>query len=206
MSDLTVEPLTVTIGELTDVPAPGDPIRSQIINELAGRVVQRFASKAALDAQWPTAPNGSVAVTLDTSTLWLRRSATWLPLPTAPQVTTAPLSGTLNGPGPIALGGTTVTAVPYPRRLLVTAMVNFGGTPSTASAFTATLTLPDSSTIIVGGPGTSTASIAATSIDLAANMAGAFNMTGGRSLGSDVATVYADTRLNKLSIAAWPIL
>lgn len=36
-----------------------------------------FASKAELDAQWSTAPNGAHAVTLDTGYVWERRAGAW---------------------------------------------------------------------------------------------------------------------------------
>jgi hypothetical protein len=38
---------------------------------------QVFASKAELDAQWPAAPNGAHAVTLDTGYVWERRAGAW---------------------------------------------------------------------------------------------------------------------------------
>lgn len=65
----------ITVGELTDVPAPGSPIASAWAQEASNRVVQRFANKAALDA-WAAA-NGSVAVTLDTNRLYLRIAGVW---------------------------------------------------------------------------------------------------------------------------------
>src|SRR5262245_52957510 len=67
--------MPTTIGELTNVPAPGDPIRSQIIQDLSSRVVQRFASLAALQAQWASAPNGARALPLDTFRPYTKRAA-----------------------------------------------------------------------------------------------------------------------------------
>ena len=64
----------ITVGELVDVPAPGSPIASQWAQEISNRVVQRFATKAALDA-WAAA-NGSVGVTADNG-VWLRAAGVW---------------------------------------------------------------------------------------------------------------------------------
>lgn len=49
-------------------------------NEIRDRTRQIFATAAELNAQWPGAPNGSMAVTLDTYTVWMRRAATWTPV------------------------------------------------------------------------------------------------------------------------------
>jgi len=65
----------VTIGELTDVPAPGSPIASQWAQEVSHRVIQRFANKAALDA-W-AAGNGAMAITLDNGVLYKRVTGGW---------------------------------------------------------------------------------------------------------------------------------
>ena len=40
----------VTIGELTDVPAPGSPIASQWAQEVSGRIIHRFGTVAAMNA------------------------------------------------------------------------------------------------------------------------------------------------------------
>lgn len=69
----------ITVGELTDVPAPGSPIASAWSQEVSNRVVQRFATKTALDT-WAAAA-GSLAVTLDTNTLWQRVAGVWLQKP-----------------------------------------------------------------------------------------------------------------------------
>jgi hypothetical protein len=75
---LAVAPLAanppVTIGELTDVPAPGSAIASAWAQEVTNRIVHRFATKAALDA-WAAA-NGSVGVTADNG-VWLRVAGAW---------------------------------------------------------------------------------------------------------------------------------
>jgi len=67
----------ITIGELADVPAPGSPIASAWAQEISNRVVQRFATKAALDT-WAAA-NGSRAFTVDTGLLWTRVAGAWVP-------------------------------------------------------------------------------------------------------------------------------
>ncbi len=69
----------ITIGELTDVPAPGSAIASAWAQEVSGRVVQRFANLTALNT-W-AADNGSVAITLDLNLLWRRVAGAWRPFP-----------------------------------------------------------------------------------------------------------------------------
>jgi len=49
----------ITVGELTDVPAPESPINAQFHQEVANRIVHRFASVAAMNG-W-AAGNGSLA-------------------------------------------------------------------------------------------------------------------------------------------------
>ena len=49
----------ITVGELTDVPAPESPINAQYMQEVANRIVHRFASVAAMNG-WAAA-NGSLA-------------------------------------------------------------------------------------------------------------------------------------------------
>lgn len=53
-------------------------------NLIRDRTVEAFATKAELDAQWSAAPDGAVAITLDTSRLWVRRGGLWLPPLTLP--------------------------------------------------------------------------------------------------------------------------
>jgi hypothetical protein len=65
----------ITIGELTDVPAPGSQLAAQWAQEVSARVVQRFASKAAVDA-W-AASNGAFAVDLSTGIYYRRVTAGW---------------------------------------------------------------------------------------------------------------------------------
>jgi hypothetical protein len=54
----------VTIGELTDVPAPGSPIASAWAQEVTNRIVHRFPTTAALNA-WAAAPGSRAYVTAD---------------------------------------------------------------------------------------------------------------------------------------------
>lgn len=72
----------ITIGELTTVPAPGSPIASPWAQQVSARVVQRFATKAALDSGWNpgAAGKGALAVTVDQVRLWRWDGATWLPV------------------------------------------------------------------------------------------------------------------------------
>jgi hypothetical protein len=65
----------ITIGELTDVPAPGSGVGSAYHQEVTNRITHRLATKAALDA-WAAA-NGSMAFTIDKQRLWLRSGGAW---------------------------------------------------------------------------------------------------------------------------------
>lgn len=82
----------IAIGELVDVPAPGSGVKSAWSQEVTNRIVHRFATAAARDAQWPaaTAGRGAVCVTLDTDTPWqvaLRAAVpTWVPFGSTPWV------------------------------------------------------------------------------------------------------------------------
>jgi hypothetical protein len=51
----------ITIGELTDVPAPGSPIASQWTQEVSGRIFHRFATAAARNAAFTTPPKGTAS-------------------------------------------------------------------------------------------------------------------------------------------------
>lgn len=76
---LGVEPAALvpplTIGELTDVPAPGSQLAAAWAQEISSRIVQRFPTAAALQA-W-AAPPGAFAVQTDTGVLWRRIAAGW---------------------------------------------------------------------------------------------------------------------------------
>lgn len=65
----------ITIGELTDVPAPGSQLAANWAQEASGRIVHRYANRSALDG-W-AAPAGTVAITLDDGALFRRRSSYW---------------------------------------------------------------------------------------------------------------------------------
>jgi len=65
----------ITIGELSNVPAPDSPLAAQWAQDVSSRIVQRFANKAALNT-W-AAPTGAHAVTLDNGVLWRRISTGW---------------------------------------------------------------------------------------------------------------------------------
>jgi len=69
--------MPTTIGELTNVPVPGDPIRSQIVQDLSSRVNQRFASLAALKSQWTAPPDGAFAYLLDENSQCVAKGGTW---------------------------------------------------------------------------------------------------------------------------------
>jgi hypothetical protein len=76
-----VEPLAanppITIGELSDVPAPGSAIASTWAQEVSARVLHRFVDYSALQA-W-AAPNGSQALTLDPfGRVWHRAGGQWV--------------------------------------------------------------------------------------------------------------------------------
>lgn len=63
----------ITIGELTDVPAPGSGVKSSWHQEITNRIPHRFATAAARNTSWPaaTAGLGALSVTQDTQTVWI---------------------------------------------------------------------------------------------------------------------------------------
>lgn len=65
----------IIVGELTDVPAPGSEIDAQFHQEVAHRVVHRFASTTALN-NWAAA-NGSLAFVTANGTHYQRVSGVW---------------------------------------------------------------------------------------------------------------------------------
>jgi len=69
---------------LTPNVLPGQPVASTWGNEIRDKSLQTFASKSNLDAEWPNAPDGSEALTLDNYRLWIRRGGRWLPPLTLP--------------------------------------------------------------------------------------------------------------------------
>jgi hypothetical protein len=69
----------ITVGALPNVPAPGDPITSPWAQQASGYVVHPFANFAAIGAGWASAPNGSVAIAIDTGIIYVRRGGVWRP-------------------------------------------------------------------------------------------------------------------------------
>lgn len=69
----------ITIGELTDVPAPNSPVNAQFHQEVANRIVHRFATDAALYA-WSGAADGSVAYSAESHTFSVRHTGYWRPV------------------------------------------------------------------------------------------------------------------------------
>jgi hypothetical protein len=69
----------VTIGELTDVPAPGSPIASPWAQETTNRIMHRFVNVAERDAKWPAAVAGSGAlcVTTGDGTVYVALAGLW---------------------------------------------------------------------------------------------------------------------------------
>jgi len=124
---LAVQPLAttppITIGELTNVPAPGSQLAAQWAQDVSSRIVQRFPTTAALKA-W-AAPVGAHAVAVDTGILWRRVAAGWT------QITpwTAGVAG-VAGPtgagsvGTFDLAVVTIPADPGGRIVTVSAFVN----------------------------------------------------------------------------------
>lgn len=68
----------ITVGELTDVPAPESPINAAFHQEVANRIVHRFATVAALNA-WAAA-NGSVAYVTANDYHYLKVPDGWVSL------------------------------------------------------------------------------------------------------------------------------
>ena len=72
-----VEPLVLPNPAGHQVVAPGQTIGSEWGNAVWNQSMNRFASPADRDTQWPTPPNGAVCVTLDTGTPWFRYNGVW---------------------------------------------------------------------------------------------------------------------------------
>lgn len=73
--------MTVTVGGLANVPAPGDPIRSPWAQDVSRIARHVFASKAAIDAAtagWSGLANGAFAIALDTGIIWNRIGGAWV--------------------------------------------------------------------------------------------------------------------------------
>lgn len=65
----------ITIGSLTNVPAPGSQIAAQWAQDASRMLVHQFATIGAI-ATW-AAPNGSFAVALDTGVVYRRFAGAW---------------------------------------------------------------------------------------------------------------------------------
>lgn len=117
---LAVEPLAtvppITIGELTNVPAPGSQLAAQWAQDVSSRIVQRFPTTAALKA-W-AAPGGAYAIALDTGVLWVRLAVGWSQV--TPWATSAP-GVAVNGAaaaGPYTLATINIPADPFSGRIV----------------------------------------------------------------------------------------
>ena len=86
----------ITVGELIDVPAPESPINAQFHQEVANRVVHRFATVALMNA-WAAA-NGSLAFVSPTH--YARSGGVWQPLGYQSDIDARPLfaHGTITVP------------------------------------------------------------------------------------------------------------
>ena len=65
---------------LTPDVAPGALIQSSWGNEIRNRTIQQFATVAERNT-WLSPPTGSVCVTVDTLTIWVRAAGAWQALP-----------------------------------------------------------------------------------------------------------------------------
>ena len=76
---LEPEPLAltppITIGSLTNVPAPGAQLAAQWAQDVTGMVIHRFDTKVGIDG-W-AAPNGARAMQKDNGVEWRRVGAVW---------------------------------------------------------------------------------------------------------------------------------
>jgi len=118
----------ITIGELTTVPAPGSQIAAAWAQDVSSRVVQRFPSTTALKA-W-AAPNGAIAVALDTGVEWRRIASAWSQVT---PWTSAIGGGTTIVAGPSTLATITVPADPGPRIIAASCLLRVDKyTPSDA--------------------------------------------------------------------------
>lgn len=113
----------ITIGELTNVPAPGSQLAAEWAQDVSSRTVQRFPNIAALKA-W-VAPVGVHAVDVATGVEWRRTAAGWsqvTPWTTSVAGIATP-PGTSTPLGTFTLATANVPADPGPRILTVSALV-----------------------------------------------------------------------------------
>jgi len=105
----------ITVGSLSNVPAPGSQLAAQWAQDASSMVVHRFASRASLDG-W-AAPVGACAVTVDDGTLYRRKAGAWSRV--TPYVdAVSPTVSTVMPPGAWAtVLSLTIPADPSPRLL-----------------------------------------------------------------------------------------
>ena len=108
--------MTIQIGQLSNVPAPGDDIRSPWAQDVTRLGIHTFATVAALHAATPTwvgLANGAFAVTLDDGLLYQRQAGQWRRQWSEPWglVGYTALSGQANNAGGILTGTISLTVV-----------------------------------------------------------------------------------------------
>lgn len=60
--------------------SPGQTVQSTWGNTVWNQTLNRFASAADRDAQWPAPPNGAICYLADLGLVYVRRSGAWAPL------------------------------------------------------------------------------------------------------------------------------
>lgn len=142
----------VTVGELTDVPAPGSPIASAWAQEVSNRIMNRFATKTALDA-WAAA-NGSIGFTADTGTTWVRVAGVWRPSPSLVSTNSAAFTDIATGTTGVKDVGVVGPATPfsYAVTAIVSSTLYFGNGAVQINA-SADLVLNTAGTSIAAAPG-----------------------------------------------------
>jgi len=113
----------ITIGSLSNVPAPGGQLAAQWAQDVTGYVVHRFANKAALNA-W-AAPTGAFAVQTDNGILWRRVATGWSQQ--TPWYGTGTLAGVAGGDavGSVNINTLTIPADPGLRSAHITSFTRF---------------------------------------------------------------------------------
>lgn len=170
----------ITIGELTDVPAPGSGVKSAWCQEVTNRVVQRFATVAERDAKWPaaTAGRGAMCVTLDTATVWeaiaVAAATVWAPLPQKRQEFTVAASGVVLSGTNAVCATLNIPAVAWPRTIEVAGhvLVNYPLSPGTADQWQLSLVKTDGGNVILRAVPGASITVPAYTAALAANVAG----------------------------------
>jgi hypothetical protein len=129
--------MTVTIGSLTNVPAPGDDLRSPWAQDVTKLGVHIFATKAALDAApWPGLVNGAHAWVVDTGKRYVRMGGIWYTPNQILGYASQNVSGAI-GTSAVFNPGIGATC-PAGRRVRFTAHINCsgGGTPALVAQVT----------------------------------------------------------------------